>query len=67
MSVAGKKPEIIVETSKLGGAAKVTRPDGVTQIIYNADDLLGEMLYCSGEWSGAFMVDRRGWKFPGEA
>lgn len=69
MSKSGKKtarPEAIVESTEGGSAAKITRPDGVVSIARSSGDLLDEMMYCGGQWSGAVMVDKRGWKFPGE-
>ncbi len=69
MSTSGKKtkrPEAIIESTEGGTAAKITRPDGVVSIARSAGDLLDEMMYCGGQWSGAVMVDKRGWKFSGE-
>lgn len=61
-----KPPEILIEAVQ-GHGAKITRPDGTSYIVYNVSDMLTDMMYCSGEWPGCVMDDKRGWKFPGEA
>ena len=68
MAKTKKKPaEVLIESVKGGRGAKITRPDGTTYTVHNVSDMLSDMMYCGGQWSGAVMVDKRGWKFPGEA
>jgi len=60
-----KKETIVVET--YGRGANIVAPDGSSRVVYNVSDMMSEMLYLSGEYPGALMNDKRGWRFRGEA
>ena len=61
-----EKMVIVESVDSYDTAAKITRLDGVTQIVLTVDEMMDVMLYCMAKWPGVKMNDKRGWKFPEE-